>query len=317
MARRLSWSDVRGGLIACLALGIVVAVVLRFSRVGALRGDTFPLHALVGDARGVSKGSEVWLSGQKIGRITSVHFRPPQTDTLQRIQIDMEVLERYRVALRRDAVAQIRSGGSVIGPPVVYLSAGTSHAAPMQPDDTVRTKPQSDVENAASKFGTAAKEFPVIITNVKVLAAQLSSTEGTVGAFVNGPGLGQLGTAQIRATRLMHRVTAGNGSAARIMGGELSTRAQGVMARADSLRALLASPNSSFGRFRRDSTLARDVADVRDQLTLVRASIEQSRGTAGRAMHDSALASALGQAERELTLLLADIKAHPLRYISF
>jgi phospholipid/cholesterol/gamma-HCH transport system substrate-binding protein len=317
MARQLSWSDLRGGLIACVAIVVLAFVIMKYSRVGALRGDTFRVYALVGEARGVTKGSEVWLSGQKIGKITDIRFRPPATsDTTKRIAIEMEVVEQYRSVLRRDAVAQIRSGGSVIGPPVVYLSAGTTRAAALQPGDTVRTLSQSDVEGATAQLANASKEFPVIIANVKVLGAEFQTTQGTIGALMNGPGAGELERARIRATRLTNRLT-GGGTAGLIMAAGLSTRAQRVMARVDSVRALLASPSSSFGRFRRDSTLLDEVADIRNELTLVRASLDQSRGTAGRAMNDSALTNSLGEAQRQMALLFADIKKHPLRYISF
>ena len=89
------------------------------------------------------------------------------------------------------------------------------------------------------------------------------------------------------------------------------------MARADSVRALVGSSSTSLGRFRRDSTLLAEVADIRDELARVRASLDESRGTAGRVLHDSAAFSALGDAQREMTLLFADMKKHPLRYNPF
>lgn len=318
MARRLSWSDVRGGLIACIVIAAVAVVILKFMRVGALHGDTFPLYAVVGEARGVTKGSEVWLGGQKIGRITDIQFRSPGTaDSASRLFISMEVLEEHRHALRRDAVAQIRSGGTVIGPPVVYLSPGSPRARPLQPGDTVRTLVQSDVEDATTRLGEAAKEFPVIMANVQVLRAQLQSPRGTAGALLNGSGMGELGRARIQATRLMGRINGRGGSIGPIMNGGLNDRAGRVMARVDSVRALLSSKHTSLGRFRRDSTLLGEVDDIRNELTLVRASLDESRGTVGRAMHDSALTSTLGQAQQEMSLLFADIKKHPFRYLSF
>jgi phospholipid/cholesterol/gamma-HCH transport system substrate-binding protein len=316
MARRLSWSDVRGGLIAVVAIALVAVAILKFLRVGALHGDTFRLYALVGEARGVTNGSEVWLNGQKIGKIIDIRFLPASADTARRIQIEMEILEQYRDAMRNDALAQIRAGGSVVGPPVVYLSAGTVRAAPLQPNDTVHTKPQADVEGATGQFAAATKEFPVIIGNVKLLVAQLKGTEGTAGAIMNGPGLRDLGTAQRRAGRVMVRLS-GGGTTGFVMRGGLSTRAQRVMARADSVRALLASSNTSLGRFRRDSTLAGEVADIRNELTLLQANLASGRGTAGRAVSDSALGNALADAQRAMTLLFADLKQHPLRYINF
>ena len=61
MARGLSWSDVRGGLIATLIIVLVSVAILKFSRVGALHGKTISLYSLVNEARGVTPGSEVWL----------------------------------------------------------------------------------------------------------------------------------------------------------------------------------------------------------------------------------------------------------------
>ena len=319
MARRLSWSDVRGGLIAFIAIVAVAVAILKFMRVGALHGDTFPMYALVGEARGVAKGSEVWLSGQKIGKITDIRFRPPETsDSTNRIEISMVVLETHRYALHRDAVAQIRSGGSIIGPPVVYLSPGTLRAAPLQPGDTVRTLVQSDVEGATAQFGAAAKEFPVIMSNVKVLRSQLQTSQGTMGAMMNGPGMGELTKARIRATGLMNRIggTSGGGSIGPIMNGGLGERASRVMARADSVRMLLSSRGTSLGRFRRDSSLMAEVGDIRNELTLVQARLDDPNGTVGRARQDSALATAVGQVKSEMTLLFADIKKHPRRYLS-
>jgi hypothetical protein len=320
MARRLSWSDVRGGILACSAIGAVTFVVLKYARVGALHGDTMMLYALVGEARGVLVGSEVWLSGQKIGKITDIRFRPPAfSDTSARIEISMEVLERYRSAIHRDAVAQIQNGGTFIGAPVMYMSPGTMKTGMIQPGDTVSTHPQSDVEGTTSQFGAATQEFPVIISNIKVLKSQLQTTGGTLGALLNtpgGPGLNQLLRARREAGRLGDRLE-GGGTVGQFMKGGLTERTNRVMARADSVRTLIASNNTSFGRLRKDSTLLNEVADIRNELSIVRALVNEPRGTAGRAVRDSGLTNAIGDAERQMTLLFTDIKKHPLRYLVF
>lgn len=317
MARSLSWSDLRGGLVAVVVLALLAFGVLRFMRVGALHGDTFQIYALVGEARGVVKGSEVWLSGQKIGKIVDIRFRPvANADTSRRIQISMEVLAEHRSALRSDAVAQIRSGGSIVGPPVVYLTPGTMRARPLAAGDTVRTLSQGDAEGATAQFGVAAKELPAIIANVKQLREQLQSPTGTMGAMANGPGLRDVDRVHAQLTRLLDRMSSPGGSVGPIMRGGMSRGAGHVMAQVDSVRALLASNRTSLGRFRRDSTLAGRVDDIRRELAVVQASLDQSRGTVGRAMHDSALTDAVGDAKREMTLLLDDIKQHPRRYLS-
>ncbi|MDB4914816.1 MAG: Mammalian cell entry related domain protein [Gemmatimonadetes bacterium] len=319
MARQLSWSDVRGGLIACLILAAVTIGVLEFAGFGALHGNTFRLYAIVGQARGVLAGSEVWLSGQKIGKITDIRFRTPSADTSARIEITMEVLEAHRAAMRADAIAQIRAGGSFIGAPVVYLSPGTAAARPLQPGDTVHTRPQSDVEGAAGSFGVATREFPAIMKNVRDVATQLSATEGTIGAFMHtpaGPGGAALAQTRVEFSRLAARMSSG-GSVGRFMHGDLTARSAAVLARADSVRILIASPTSSYGRLRKDSTLLAEVSDIRNELSNVRVLLDEPRGTAGRVLHDSAVTNALGETQLEMTRLFGDMKKHPLRYISF
>jgi hypothetical protein len=321
MARRLSWSDVRGGILACFAIAAVVFAVLKYSRVGALHGDTMMLYALVGEARGVLVGSEVWLSGQKIGKITDLRFRSPTvSDTSARIEISMEVLSRYRSAIHKDAVAQIQNGGTFIGAPVMYMRPGTTKAPEIQPGDTVSTHPQTDVEGATSQFGAASREFPVIIDNIKLLTAQLQTTSGTMGAFLNtpgGPGIDEMARTRREAGRLSDRLLTGGGSVGKFMKGGLTERTNRVLARTDSVRALIASHNTSYGRLRRDSTLLLEVADIRNELSIVRALVNEPRGTAGRAIRDSGLTNALSDAERQMALLLTDIKKRPLRYLVF
>jgi phospholipid/cholesterol/gamma-HCH transport system substrate-binding protein len=319
MARRLTWSDVRGGLLACLAIVVVATAILKFSRVGALHGATFPLYAFAGDARGLLKGSEVWLNGQKIGKVTDIHFRSPQqADTLHRVSIEMEILSKYRDAMRHDAVAEVRPGGSFIGPVVVYLSPGTTRGGPMREGDTLRVGGQPDYEQATSQLSVAARELPAIMGNVNVLRAELTATRGTIGAMLNGPpgGASELQRVRVNAGRLGRRLS-GGGTVGLFMDGGLTTRAQRVMGRVDSVRALLASNETSLGRFRRDSSLTSEVADIRNELTLVRALMASPEGTVGRAMRDSAMTNELAEAQRQMALLVADLKQHPFRYISF
>jgi len=320
MARRLVWADVRGGLVALLVLVAISAATLKYARVGALHGDRIRLYARAGEARGILKGSEVWLLGQKVGVVNEIRFQAPSaSDTANRLLIVMEVQQQYTEAIRRDAVAQIKPGGSLIGAVVVYLSPGSPTSPSIRDRDTIRAKPQADVEGATARFGAAAKDLPAIMGNVKALRSELEATEGTAGALLHqGTAAGaQLRTAGSQMTHLRSRFSEARGSVSRLMDGSLSARASHVMARADSVRALLASSSGSLGRLRKDSTLVTEVADINAELARVRASLAESRGTAGRVLHDSAAFSALGDVQREMGLLFADMKQHPLRYSPF
>lgn len=319
MPRRATWRELIVGLLAAGVIAVLAFSVLVFARVGQLHGTTFRLFATTDDARGVIRGTEVWLGGQKVGLVKDVRFRAPSPDTANRLLIVMDVLASDREGFRADSRAQIRSGGTLIGSPVVYVSIGTSSARELVAGDTVRSMPQSDLETMTSEFAIASRDFPEIIRNVKLLNEELHGVNGTLGAFGLDRGGVQLTRVQSQMSRLASRVSGPSGTIGLALSSQtsLADRARATIARADSVRALLASNETSYGRFRRDSTLLRNVADIRNELDIVQARLISPTGTLGRMRADSALLHALAGTQREMTLILADIHRRPLRYIHF
>src|SRR5436190_16296543 len=79
MPARLSWRHLIPGIIALAAVAAVALGVAMFAGIGRMRGDTMTLYASESQARGVLRGTEVWLAGQKIGMVDGVSFQPPTT----------------------------------------------------------------------------------------------------------------------------------------------------------------------------------------------------------------------------------------------
>lgn len=319
-----SWKDLIPGLIALGAILAGALAVLVFARIGRLRGDTYELWAATSRARGVTNQTEVWLEGQKVGAVKDVHFRSAaEADTNARIVLHFEVLEKYRDQIRRDSYSQIRPGGTLLGAPVLFITVGSVGAPVLGAGDTLAVLPQGDTEEMTSQIAVASREFPRIIENVKLLNNALVTARGTVGAMMfTNEGMQQLESFTTGFGRITERVTRGRGTVALAMRGrgeEIIGRAKTAMARADSLRTLALSPGprTSLGRFRRDSTLLRNVNDIRTELATVQMLLDEPRGTAGRVLADSAIFQQVGRARREMEALFTDLRRRPLRYIAF
>lgn len=315
---KTSWRSLVPGLIAVAAIVLSTIALLVFAQVGKLHGDTVRVYAATDQARGLLKGSDVWLAGQKVGVVSDIRFQPPSTPLAQRLVLELELLADNLPQLRGDSYAQIRTGGSLIGAQVVYLTTGTVGAAPVAAGDTLRAEPQGDTETVASQIASASQQFPAIINNVKLLSAQLESARGTLGAFGAEEGVQRLGRVGERAADLGGRALGGGGTIAMVLRrDDHMVRARSAMARADSIRTLLASPSTSYGRLRRDSTLITEIARVRNEVSIVRTMLTQPVGTAGRAIADSAVVRQLGMVEREFGTLMRDIMRDPLRFFGF
>ncbi len=315
---KTSWRSLIPGLIAIAAIVLATAALLLFAQVGALRGDTVRVYAATDQARGLLKGSDVWLAGQKVGVVADIRFQPVSTDVSQRLLLELELLRENLPQLRRDSYAQIRTGGSLIGAQVVYLTTGTVDSPAVAEGDTLRAEPQGDTETVASQIASASQQFPAIINNVKLLGAQLESARGTLGAFGAEEGVAKLGRVGTRAADLGGRAAAGRGTIGMAMRrDDHLVRARTVMARADSIRTLLGSRTTSYGRLKRDTTLIAEINSVRNEVSIVRSMLAKPTGTAGRAIADSAIVRQLGTLEREFTTLKRDIVRDPLRFFGF
>ncbi len=319
MAHRPRWIDLRVGLVSTAVLVAVATAILVFGRVGTLHGKTFKLYVTTNVARGVIRGTEVWLDGQKVGLVHSINFRPAGVSANERLVLVLDVMERARGHVRMDSHIQVRSGGTLVGDQVVYLTTGTSNSPEVSAGDTVRAGRQNDTEGMSGDAALAARDFPPILENVKLIAAQLKSAEGTLGAFGLDNGGSALRRVAKKTNRLLEHLSDSTGSVGAFMGAvpDFQRRATLAMARFDSIRALLASDDRSLGRFRRDSTLVRDVQHVRAELLSAQRAASSTQGTVGRLRTDSSLVVGVHAAVASLDSLFADMKQHPLHYIAF
>lgn len=318
MPRPQRWSQLLPGLAIAAGLTAGLLAVLLFARVGAAKGETMRLYTAVASVRGIMKGSEVWLNGMPVGLVRDVQFLPPTAPADRRLLVSLDVSASVRPYVRADADAQIRAGGSLIGAPVIYITGGSPSARAVVEGDTLVARAQADFEGIASEFGLAARELPAIMQNVQLIGQHLRAATGTIGAFTSDEARVELGGLQARGARLAGKLSGGRGTLGLAFGGReaLMGRARSAMASVDSVRALLASGRGELGRFRRDSTLLREVASVRDEVAIVRALLDEPRGTAGRVMNDRAIQLELARADTAMQQLFADVKARPLRYLN-
>ncbi|HEX5581511.1 MAG TPA: MlaD family protein [Gemmatimonadaceae bacterium] len=313
------WRDLIPGVVAIALLAATAVAVLVYARVGALRGGTFDLVVVAGQAYDIERGTDVWLAGQRVGAVDEVTLRPPSADTTQRILVRLQVLERARPLLRHDSRVEFRTGGSLLGSRVVALSPGTPDAPAVSPGDTLVALPERDLRTLFGTLADVGDQFPHLQRDVDAIVSSLRQGDGTLGAATRTEGLVALAGLQSALVSLTRQLSAtDSGSLGPLLRSpDLRDRARRATARADSVRRLVASSSGTLGRFRRDSSLVTQITAVRDEVATVRALVDLPAGSAGRALHDGALAAELEALERELDLLVRDVKEHPLRYVVF
>jgi len=313
MARKLEWGELKTGVIGFTVIVVLVFSILAFARVGALHGDTTNIYVVTDDANGVLNGTEVWLSGAKIGLVRDVHYRSITTDTLERLAIHLEILSSQMPFLRRDAWADIRPGGNLIGSPVVWISSGTSAGRQLHEGDTLKEISTGKMQPVGDRVEALVGRLSSLADSGGRVITLLNTQIGTLGKVI-GTGVPRVTKATSEMSSLLGKATTGTGSVSMMLNGELGARLAKVRAAKDSIAYLMSSGNGSVGRFRRDSTLFKQVEHLRSELDSLRGALGSSNGVA-RARTDSTLTAEMAKMRLELTALMADLKKHPLRYL--
>jgi ABC-type transporter Mla subunit MlaD len=315
--RSLTWRHLIPGAVLFGVIILMTAATLMYARIGRLSGPTVHYFTALAHARNVMGGTEVWINGTKVGRVSKVHFAPPSTDTAKRVVVEIEVLRRYRDQIRENSFVRLGTGGRLMGAAVVYITSGTSGARVVAANDTIPTS-AGKVQALTDSFGEVTKGLPALMANVKVLSNALTSTEGAIAALTTSDAPKRIGTLMDNAERLASRASRGTGTLGLARDrAALIARAKTAAAQADSLRALLASDQGSLGRFRRDSTLLQSVAEVRDELSITSNLLGSMSGALGRFSQDSIIAVQMSALSKQMTDLFADIKRRPFRYFAF
>jgi phospholipid/cholesterol/gamma-HCH transport system substrate-binding protein len=306
------------GVVALIAIAALAVSVLVFARIGGLRGSTYRLYAIASDARGIIKGTDVWLAGRKVGLVARVELGPVSSQSGDRVLLELEVLKRHQPLVRSDSRVRIRSGGNLLGAPVVAISMGTPAGHMLADGDTLSGISEVDLEELTSELAIASQDLPQIIDNADAIRAHVLRAREDIGALGANRSNAALEEFRARVTALTARAKAESGAWGRILEDTaLSRRARRVTARADSLLRLLASADGTVRRGRRDTSLPRALTDLRADVAIIRRQLAEARGSAGRFARDGAIALQVERLQHEIDSTLADVKRQPARYLPF
>jgi hypothetical protein len=311
---KLRWRSLIPGVAVVAVLSVMTVGVLVYGRVGALHGDLVHLHIVAPEAGGVLPGSEVWYAGRKIGRVQRLDVMPPSQDSMARIVVDIEVLEKHATLVRRNSSVRIVTGGRLLGAPVVAIEGGGVEAGAAGDGDTLRAGAGGMLGSTRERVMETREQLPELATNARLILADLKQISAMSGRAAQQ-------VPMQRASAVMAQGSSVAGKFGRLMGGGgndgLRDRVVHIRAQVESLRVAVASPTGNFGRFRADSTLGKTVDSLRAEVARLSEAASSTDGTLGRLAADSALQREMSALRQEMAALFADIKKRPLRYISF
>ena len=166
-SRDIRWRDLARGVAIMFLIALSAMLILTRIGLGNMPGHKFTFFALTEQARGILRGSNVWIAGTKVGTVSDVHFLKADPGSEGRVLLELSVLEEHRDHVRRDAHAEVRPGTRLIGNPVLEISQGSPAEPAVADGDTIETVDQIDVEAVAARAQAAIAALPPAISDFR------------------------------------------------------------------------------------------------------------------------------------------------------
>jgi phospholipid/cholesterol/gamma-HCH transport system substrate-binding protein len=165
------------GLFVLVGLAILVAGILVLGGQQNRFAKTVRITADFTNIGGLKKGSNVWFSGVKIGTIREVNFTKNR-----HVEIVMNIEEKSRVYIRKDAVAALSSEG-FIGNKIIEIQGGSSSIPPIEEGDKLQSKEAINTDAMIATLQINNENLVAITENIKNLSDRVRAGEGTVGTL--------------------------------------------------------------------------------------------------------------------------------------
>ncbi|MDQ1707216.1 MAG: phospholipid/cholesterol/gamma-HCH transport system substrate-binding protein [Pyrinomonadaceae bacterium] len=288
--KTVNLNQLRVGIFVLVSVVILIFLILNAS------GDINPfkkklhLKARFADANGLRKGSEVRLSGVRVGKVDDINLLPPNNEpTGPRVEavMTLEATIDGRAAterIRKDSTATQGSPSLLGNEMLINISPGTALAPPVVDYDTLRSSSANTVNDFATSGTDLAQRLSKLSDQMSLIVKDVQEGKGTVGRLFSDEALYNNLNATVRETEdVMRQIRSGNGSA---------------------------------GRFVNDPALYNNANEIAMQLRRISEDLRAGRGTAGKLLTNDELynrinrtADRLDRSVEQINSMIADLNA--------
>lgn len=190
------------GLFVFIAVGILIWLLLSSGKSIIAFEDSFTLFGKLESVQGISKDTEIKISGLNAGTITSIDIKEDNT-----VIITMKILSKYQKLLHTDSTAKLTNPGiAVLGGSIIHISSGSSNKPVLQEGSTITVTQTAGIKEILEKIVPTFEQLQASIKRVNAILEAINP-EAVGGIFDN------MQEASIHLRDISNQISTGDGLA--------------------------------------------------------------------------------------------------------
>lgn len=347
------WAQLKVGLMAIVALGILTFLVILMSGDRGFFQPTSKIYTYLSDSVAIAEGADVRLNGILIGKVTDVGLSG-ETNPARVVKVTMEVDDKYLPAIPIDSEAGL-AAQNLLGVKYMNIKKGTSSQT-VQPGAEIKSAVSaeltqlfeqgsstlsalqltikrldgiiSQVESGKGNIGKLLKDEELykralaIVDEVHALTVTLNekvnSKESTLGRLINEDTIYQDARGSIaRINTLIDGLNAGEGTAGKLLKStEVYDDFRKTIQDVRDLLAVLNRGEGTMGKLLKSDELHEQVKGTIGRLDNMLDRMNSGQGTIGQLLVNPALYESLDGTTREVQGLLKDFRSNPKKFLT-
>lgn len=318
--KQLSWSKLKAGLVITLALLILIVAIFFAGGIGEIFSPRIELKAQFKDAKGLRRGSPVWLFGTEVGSVKNINLDPLQ-GAIVTISIDKSV----QTFIKKDAQASILTMG-LLGDKYIELSSGSPLVEPIHSGEMIKGGAQIEFSDIMGTASIAIGKMGEFITKLDNLVVKMEKSQGTVSKFFTDPAVyDNLSQTTKMMSQILGDIKNSRGTMKMLI--EDPSLYNKLLTATSSIEEFSKKLDESHGTLKRlieDPEFYENLNRGSKQLSSILERIDKGEGLSGAFLKNEGLVRELSDAllefkklSVELEALVKDIKEHPKKYLKF
>lgn len=193
------------GLFVMAGLVILVGGVLLLGNINRSLQNRSRVYTYFEDVSGLQKGNYIWLSGVRIGTVSSLRLKGATG-----VEVSMEIDSKVMQYIHKDSKVKLGSD-SFIGNRILIIFGGTPSSSPIEEGDTLKVEKTLSTDDLIGTLQKSNENLKSITDDFKIISRKLADGEGTIGKLLNDNSLytninsaaASLQAASIKAQKIM------------------------------------------------------------------------------------------------------------------
>lgn len=280
-AKRVSWAQLRVGLMAVLAMILLGVLVFLLSGSTGFFSKTVVVYTYMDDSSAMTKGSAVRLNGILVGKVSSIDLSGENKPN-RIVRMSIEVAEDKLTVIPQDSLVSV-GAENLLGTKYLNIARGKS-SVPVRAGGELKSRDTREFQDLVNAAYPAMESLQSIIARLDKIVGMVEVGKGSIGKLLVDDELYQRAVQTVaEVQKLVTTVSNGKGTMSKLLyDDEIYLQAKTSLSRVDDLIKGLQEGNGTLGKLIKDPALHDDVRKTVAEMNKLLDDLNAGKGSAGK-----------------------------------